>query len=68
MAKRGDKIMEVGIRDIFDVFALLFLIALLAGDWLHLPDGEWSRVGSALALSGFGSILGYLIYRRFHRT
>jgi ribosomal protein L16 Arg81 hydroxylase len=65
---RNRKIMQTGIRDIFDVFALMFLIMLLAGDWLYLPEGEWSWIGSALALSGSGSIAGFFLYRWFRRT
>lgn len=55
--------MKPGIRDIFDVFMLLALIAILAFEWLDIPLDGWRRLASAVLLAAIGSLAGGWLYR-----
>jgi hypothetical protein len=59
------KIMQVGIKDIFDVFMLLCGISIIAAEWLDLPVHGWHRITIAVLLSAIGSLSGFLIYKKF---
>jgi hypothetical protein len=63
----SNKIMQAGIRDIFDVFMLLVLIAVLALEWLDVPVEGWRRIGAAVLLAAIGSLAGATI-RRMRRS
>ncbi|NTF17123.1 hypothetical protein G6L37_01595 [Agrobacterium rubi] len=61
------KIMNPGIRDIFDVFMLMSLITILAFEWLDFAPDGWRRIAVAVLVSALGSVMGGAIYKKIGR-